>query len=75
MGGPLSVIIAEIYMTKLEESVVIPTNSTFYRRYVDDSFNRRKKGNQDTLFDTMNKVHTKINFTVTLPNFSTQRSL
>ena len=64
MGGPLSVTIADIYMTKLEESVVIPTNPTFYKRYVDDSFNRRKKGNQDTLFDAMNKVHTKINFTV-----------
>ena len=64
MGGPLSVTIADIYMTKLEESVVIPTNPTFYRRYVDDSFNRRKKGNQDTLFDAMNKVHTNINFTV-----------
>ena len=43
---------------------MIPTNPTFYRLYVDDSFNRRKKGNQDKLFDAMNKVHTKINFTV-----------
>ena len=46
MGGPLSVIISDIFMTKLEEDIVIPSQPTFYKRFVDDSFNRRKKNVQ-----------------------------
>ena len=32
MGGPLSVTLSDIYMTKTEEEVVKPTNSSFYKR-------------------------------------------
>ena len=35
MGGPLSVILSDIYMTKTEE-VVKPTNPSFYKIFVDD---------------------------------------
>ena len=36
MGGPLSVILSDIYMTKTEEEVVKPTNPSFYKIFVDD---------------------------------------
>ena len=41
MGGPLSVTFSDIYMTKTEE-VVKPTNSSFYKRYVDDRISKKK---------------------------------
>ena len=31
MGGPISVIFSDIYMTKTEEEVVKPTNLSFYK--------------------------------------------
>ena len=40
MGGPLSVTFSDIYMTKMERDVVRPFNPIFYRRYVDDIYNR-----------------------------------
>ena len=38
MGGPLSVIMSNIFMTKLklENDVVVPTNPQLYKRYVAD---------------------------------------
>ena len=41
MGGPLSLVFANICMIKLEEDVVRPINPHFYKRFVDDSINRR----------------------------------
>ena len=65
MGGPLSVILSDIFMTKLEEEVVIPRNPKFYRRFVDDSFNIRKKDVPDELFEKLNKFKpSKIRFTI-----------
>ena len=64
MGGPLSVIIADIFMTKLEEAVVKPLEPKFYKRYVDDIICRRYKNQQDVLFDKINSYHTKISFTI-----------
>ena len=45
MGGPLSVIFSDIFMTKLEDDVVRPLKPIFYKRFVDDTFNIRKKKN------------------------------
>ena len=36
MGGPLSVIFSDIYMTKTEREVVNPSKPKFYKRFVDD---------------------------------------
>ena len=38
MGGPLSTLIAEIYMSHMEDKLIspIPDNLLYYRRYVDD---------------------------------------
>ena len=64
MGGPLSVIMSNIFMTKLEKDVVIPTNPKLYKRYVDDIIARRKKNIPDILLEAMSSYHSKINFTV-----------
>ena len=64
MGGPLSVIMSNIFMTKLEKDVVIPTNPQLYKRYIDDVICRRKKYVSDILLEKMSLYHPKINFTV-----------
>ncbi len=64
MGGPLSGRFADIFMIKLERSVVVPRNPPLYRRYVDDSFNRRKKGVPDELFEALNSYHPNIKYTI-----------
>ena len=64
MGGPLSVIFANIFMTKLEKDVVFPKNPKFYKRFVDDSINRRQKDKVDELFQSMNNYHKNIKFTI-----------
>ena len=42
MRGPLSVTFSDIFVIKMENDKVIPTKPIFYRRYVDDIYNRRK---------------------------------
>ena len=64
MGGPLSKTLSDIFMNKLERDVVVPRNPPLYRRYVDDSFNRRKKGVPDELFEALNSYHQNIRYTI-----------
>ena len=66
MGGPLSVIMSNIFMTKLELDVVVPHNPQFYKRYIDDMITRRKKNVPDLLFQKMSSYHRNINLTVEL---------
>ena len=64
MGGPLSGKFADIFMIKVERAVVIPRNPLLYRRYVDDTHNRRKKGIQDELFGALNSYHRNLRYTI-----------
>ena len=64
MGGPLSVTSSDMYMTKMESDVVRPFNPIFYRRYVDDIYNRRKINKKDDLYEALNKYHKNIKLTV-----------
>ena len=64
MGGPLSVIMSNIFMTMMEKKVVIPHNPAFYKRYVDDIIRRRKKNAPDELLNKMMNFNPKIKFTV-----------
>ena len=64
MGGPLSVTFSNIYLTKLEIDKVRPTKPLFYKRFVDDVINRRKKNTPDSLLTSLNCYHANINFTV-----------
>ncbi|XP_066934351.1 uncharacterized protein [Clytia hemisphaerica] len=69
MGGPLSVVFANIFMTKMEKDIVEPSKPEFYRRFVDDSINKRKKNAPDELFEKFNNYHNKIKFTIEIsPN-------
>ena len=60
IGGPLSVIFSDIYMTKTEKKVVEPTKQQFYKTFVDDIINKRYKDQSDNLFQTLNSNHPKI---------------
>ena len=48
----------------MENNIVIPTKPIFYRRYVDDIYNRRKKNIEDNLFKTLNSFHETIKLTI-----------
>ena len=50
MGGPISVVFADIYMCKMEDDVVAPLKPIFSKRYVDDTYVRKKKNTTDDLF-------------------------
>ena len=63
MEGPLSVTLSDIHMTRTENNVVKPEKPLFYRRFVDDIINRRKKNKHDIIFGNWNKYHPKINLT------------
>ena len=41
--GPLSVTLADIHMIRTEKDIVTPLKPIFYKRFVDDIYNRRKK--------------------------------
>ena len=64
MGCPLSVTFSNIYMIKMESEIVIPQKLLFYRRYIDDICNRRKKSKHDELFEKLNNYHPKIKITI-----------
>ena len=66
MGGPLSVTLSDIHMTRCENDIVIPNSPIYYRRYVDDIFTRRKKNTNDILFENMNNYHENIKLTIEL---------
>ena len=63
MGGPISVVFADIYMCKMED-VVAPLKPIFYKRYVDDTYVRRKKNTTDELFEKLNTYHDNIKLTI-----------
>ena len=64
IGGPLSVTLSDIWMVKMENNIVIPHKPIFYKRYVDDIINRRKKHEEDLLFKKLNDYHPKIKLTI-----------
>ena len=64
MGGPISVVFTDIYMCKMEDDVVAPLKLIFYKRYVDDTYIRRKKNATDELFEKLNTYHDNIKLTI-----------
>ena len=64
MGGPISVVFAAIYMCKMEDDVVAPIKPIFYKRYVDDTYVRRKKKTRDELFEKVNTYHDNFKLTI-----------
>ena len=66
MGGPLSMTLSDIYMTKMEDDILEKYQPTFYKRCVDDIINRRKKNEVDLLFNDLINYHPNINLTLEL---------
>ena len=64
MGGPLSVTLSDIHMIRMETDVVVPIRLIFYKRYIDDIYNRRQKNTSDVLYDALNNYHAKIKLTI-----------
>ena len=64
MGGPISVAMAGIFMSKMEKDIIKPPYPIFYKRYVDDVYFRRKRNNEDKLFNDLNNYHENIKFTL-----------
>ena len=62
MGGPLSVVFSDIYMTKLEKDAILPPRKPIlYKRFVDDIFTRRKLMSLNQLLEFLNNYHLNIN--------------
>ena len=66
MGGPISVVLSDIYLCKMEEDIVTPLKPLFYKRYVDDTYVRRKKNETDELYNALNSYHQNIKLTLEL---------
>ena len=64
MRGPLSVTLSDIFIIKMERVRNVPHKPLFYRRFVDDIYNRRKKSQRDELFKKLNNYHPKIKLTI-----------
>ena len=64
MGGPLSVILADIHMVRAENEVLKPMNPPFYKRIVDDIYSRKNKFQQDALFEALNDFHPNTKLTI-----------
>ena len=64
MGGPLSVVLANVFLSKMEKEIITPMAPIFYKRYVDDIYVRRNKDIEDDMFKEINKFHQNIIFTL-----------
>ena len=64
MGGPLPVTLSDIHLIRTESNVVKPEKPFFYRRFVDDIINRRKKNEHNTNFENLNKYDPKRHLTI-----------
>ena len=65
MGGPLSVTLSDIHMIRTENNVVKTEKLLFYRHFVDIII-KRKKNENDIIFENLNiiKKKNKINLTI-----------
>ena len=61
--GPLSVTLADIHMIRTEKDIVTPLKPIFYKRFVDDIYNRRKKDILDNFYEGLN-YHPNIKLTI-----------
>ena len=52
------------FMINLENDRVILRKPVFYRRYIADIYNRRKKNAEDNLFKALNSYHKNIKLTI-----------
>ena len=63
MGGPISVVLSNIFCVKMEFDVVQPLKPKLYKRYV-ELFSKRIKNQPDKLFEKLNNYHPNIKLTI-----------
>ena len=64
MERPLPVVFSNIYMTKLEKDAILPPRKPkLYKRFVGDTFKRRKTNTPDHLLEFLNNYHSNIKLT------------
>ena len=64
MRGPLSVVFFGCFLNIMGKQLVTPASPIFYIRYVDDTFIRRKKNEENKLFESLNAFHPNIKLTI-----------
>ena len=64
MGESLSVTFSGIFMNKMERDIVKLLKPIFYKRYLDDTYQRKKKSAHVELFQSLNFYLENIKFTV-----------
>ena len=64
MSSPVSVVLTDIYMCKVEEGVVVPAKLIFCKGYVDNTYIQRKKNFINKLFQNLNSYHKNIKLTL-----------
>ena len=64
MVRPLSVTHSDTHMNRLGNDIVVPTKPVFYRRFVDDIYNRRKNNTEDKLYHSLDNYHKNIKLTI-----------
>ena len=64
MGGPISVVFADVFICKIEWDVIVPAIPIFYKRYVDDTYVWKKKNDVDILFKKLNFHNENIKLTL-----------
>ena len=64
MGGPISVVLSNIFCVKMEFDVAKHLYPKLYKRYVDDIFSKRIKNQLDMLFQKLNNYHPNIKLTI-----------
>ena len=64
IGVRLSVIFSDLYVTKTETEVINPFKPKFYKRFVDDIINRKRKDQPDQIFEKLNNNHVNVNYTI-----------
>ena len=60
MGEPISVVLSDVYAGKMEGDIVVPSKLVFCKRYVNDTYVKRKKNDIDELYNALNLYHQNI---------------
>ena len=64
MVGPISLVFSDICICEMEEDLVKTLKAIFSKRYVDNTYVKRKFRQVDILFDALNSYQSNINFTL-----------
>ena len=64
MGGPISVVLSNIFCVKMEFDVVKSLKPKFNKRYVNNIYSKRIQNQPDKLFEKLNNYHPNIKLTI-----------